>query len=107
VAALKPGRFLLRPPDWAARDAVKLTRNGAEQRVEWGGPDKAYVVCPDARFGDVYRLAWPVPAFRQTFVPTSVEGRGDPLTFDWVGNQVVKVEPCGRHLVMFGNGSGR
>lgn len=102
VAVLRSAHFLLRPPAWAARDQVTLTRNGATQVVTWGGADNAYVVCPEVQVGDVCRLAWAAPTFRQTFVPTSVDGRHDPLTFQWVGNQVADVSPRGRSLPMFG-----
>ena len=101
VAALKSGRFLLRPPAWASSEQVSLTRNGVEQPVAWSGDGNAYVVCPDVQPEDVLRLQWPVPSFRQTFHPTSVEGCCDPVTFDWVGNQVTGVTPRSRHLSMF------
>ncbi len=101
VAALRSGRFLLRPPAWAERDQVVLTRNGVVQDVEWGGPDNAYVVSNHVQLGDVCRLAWVVPTFRQTFVPASVEGHCKPVSFQWTGNQVLGVTPRGQYLPMF------
>jgi hypothetical protein len=101
VAAFRVGRFLLRPPAWAERGRVVLARNGGTVPVEWGGPQNAYVVCHDVRKGEVLRLSWPVPRFTQTFTPTSVAGRNEPLSLEWVGPQVVGVSPPGRHLPMF------
>jgi len=102
VAALKPGVFLLRPPAWVPKEGVSLERNGRQETVNWGGPTNAYAVCRDVAEADVLRLNWPVPLFRQTFVPTSVEGHTESISFDWCGNQVQRVTPRGRHLPMFG-----
>ena len=104
VAPLRRARFLLRPPAWADRDAVQLARNRQAAPIVWGGPQDAYVVCADAQVGDVLRLSWPVPAFTQSFVPASVPGRTAPVTFDWRGQQVVAVSPCGVHLPMYSGG---
>lgn len=102
VTALRAGRFLLRPPAWAERAGVVLSRNGLAAPVEWSGPEDAYVVCRDVEQGTVLRISWPVPCFTQTFIPGSVAGRNDRVSFDWVGPQVVRVHPRGQHLPMFG-----
>jgi len=101
VAPRQPGRYLLRPPAWADRDGVRVSRNDTVLPVAWGGPENAYVVVADAVPGDRLTLSWPVPVFRQSFVPTSVDGRTAPASFQWVGNQVTGVSPAGRHLPMF------
>jgi hypothetical protein len=101
VTAKQAGSYRLRPPAWAARDAVQLRRNRQPVALDWGGPAAAYVQCPDVRPGDELTLTWPVPRFTQTFTPQSVPGRTSPLTVRWVGNEVVGVEPRGKHLPMF------
>jgi formamidopyrimidine-DNA glycosylase len=42
-----------------------------------------------------------VPRFAQTFVPQSVPNRQEKLTVQWLGNQVLGVEPRGKYLPMF------
>ncbi|MBS3762706.1 MAG: hypothetical protein KGZ25_05295, partial [Planctomycetes bacterium] len=101
VTALKQGRFLLRPPGWASREGVALSRNGTPAAVEWSGPEDAYVLCREVEKGEALRLSWPVPSFTQTFTPTSVEDRKERVSFQWVGPQGVGVEPGGKHLPMF------
>jgi hypothetical protein len=103
VQARKPGNFFLRPPAWADKEQVALLRNGKQQKLEWGGPEKAYVVGRDLRPGQTLTLSWPVPAFRQVFTPQSVPDYKGQLTVDWVGNEVQRVEPRGKYLPMFGN----
>lgn len=101
VEIRKPVTHYIRPPAWVERDAVRLTRNDSPAPVAWGGPADAYVVCPDSVAGESIELSYPVPAFRQTFTPTSVPGRDDSIAVRWVGNTVVSVEPRGRYLPMF------
>lgn len=104
VRVRKAGAFYLRPPAWAERAAVTLSRNEAASRLEWGGPAGAYVVCRDARPGEQLTLRWPVPHFVQVFVPQSVPGRSEPLTVEWLGNTVRSVSPKGVYLPMFDAG---
>ncbi len=102
VTALKSsGRFLLRPPAWASREGVSLSRNGETAPVEWSGPEDAYVLCREVEKGEILRLSWPVPHFSQTFTPTCVVARKESVSFEWVGSQVVGVNPKGRYLPMF------
>jgi hypothetical protein len=100
VQARTAGRFFLRPPAWAPRDAVRVTRNGLPASVQWGGPAERYVALT-VQIGDEVVLTHPVPSLTQTCVPTSVPGRADPLTVRWRGNTVLGVEPRGQYLPMF------
>jgi hypothetical protein len=102
VTAKQFGSYLLRPPAWANHESVQLVRNGKPCPMAWSGPGNAYVLCPEVRPGDALVLMWPVPRFTQTFVPQSIPDRKAPLTVRWVGNEVVGVEPRGKHLPMFG-----
>jgi hypothetical protein len=102
VTAKQAGCYLLRPPSWVVRDAVRLSCNGSVVDHAWAGPAGAYVSCRDVRPGDHLALTWPVPRFTQTFTPRSVPGRTGRLTVHWVGNEVVGIEPRGKHLPMFG-----
>jgi hypothetical protein len=97
----KPGNFLLRPPAWAAREAVQLQRNGRDVPLSWSGPQQAYVICPAAAAGEQLTLRWPVAKFKQTFVPKSVPGRTQSVAVRWTGNRVDAVEPHGQYLPMF------
>ncbi|OPZ81108.1 MAG: hypothetical protein BWY76_03140 [bacterium ADurb.Bin429] len=95
------GTFFLRPPAWAPRDSVGITRNGESVPLRWGGLEKAYLMVPDVLPGDRLALTYPVPSFTQHFTPTSVPGREEPLAVRWAGNTVVGIEPHGQYLPMF------
>jgi len=101
VTAGQAGTFHVRPPAWAERDRVTACRNGAQQPVAWGGPASAYVVFENVKKGDTLALRWPVPAFTQTFVPTSIPDKRPEVRVQWVGNEVQAVEPPGEYLRMF------
>lgn len=102
VTARKEGAYYLRPPAWADREAVRLTRNGKAEGVVWGGPENAYVVVAAVKTGEVLALLYPVPRFTQTFTATSIPNRAEKVTVQWIGNKVQGVQPRGRHLPMFG-----
>ena len=101
VTVRKGSDFLLRPPAWAHREAVRLTRNGRDTPISWAGPANAYVDCPNATIGEQLILTGPCAVFQQTFVPKSVPGRDRPLVVRWTGNRVDAVEPLGKYLPMF------
>jgi hypothetical protein len=101
VQARKGGAYFIRPPSWVDPAAVTLRRGDATAPIEWGGPANAYVVCPAVQLGERLTLRWPVPRFAQTFVPQSVPNRQEKLTVQWLGNQVLGVEPRGKYLPMF------
>lgn len=94
--------FQLRPPAWADREAVTLTRNDQPVPIAWTGPDAAYVKCASIKRGDRLLLHWPVPVFVQRQRMLSVPGQEFDLTVQWEGNEVEAVDPPGRHLPMFG-----
>lgn len=102
VQARKGGAYFIRPPAWVDPADVTLRRGDATAAIEWGGPANAYAVCPAAQPGEMLTLRWPVPRFAQTFVPQSVPNRQETLTVQWLGNEVLGVEPRGRYLPMFG-----
>ena len=104
VQARKAGVYFLRPPSWATPATVTLCRNEVDSRIEWGGPMNAYVVCRNVQPGEQLRLGWSVPRFTQVFVPQSIPGRSEKVTVQWLGNQVLDVEPRGPYLPMFGDG---
>jgi len=99
VIARRAADYLLRPPAWADRDAVKLLRDGVSTAATWGGAGDAYVLCRKSHPDERLTLNWPVPRFTQNFVPTSVPGR-TAVTVDWVGNTVVNVTPRVVYLPM-------
>ena len=101
VLARKASAFYLRPPAWADREGVSLTRNGQAAGVTWAGPGDAYVLADACDKGDLLTLCWPVLQFAQSHVSTSVPGREEPLTVRWCGNEVTGVEPRGTYLPMF------
>lgn len=101
VEARKAGEYWLRPPVWAQRETLELTRGNQTVALEWGGPAQAYVHCCAVKRGETLTLRWAVPCFRQLFVPQSVPGKTDPLVVEWIGNTVVGVAPKGRFLPMF------
>ena len=92
----------LNPAAWVDPADVTLRRGDATAAIAWSGPADAYVVCPSAPPGERLTLRWPVPRFAQTFVPQSVPNRQEKLTVQWLGNQVLGVEPRGKYLPMFG-----
>ena len=85
---------------------MTLWRGDVECRIEWGGPANAYVVCKPVRPDEPLRLGWPVPRFKQVFVPQSVPGREQSVTVDWLGSTVIGVSPKGPYLPMFEAGKG-
>lgn len=101
VQARKPGTYFLRPPGWADRAGVRVSRDGREGSVIWGGSADAYVVLADVRPGQTLTLSYPVPHFTQAFVPRSVPERSQEVAVRWVGNTVEEVRPHGRYLPMF------
>jgi hypothetical protein len=102
VQAQQGGTYFLRPPAWADPTGITLRCGETPVAIAWGGPANAYVVCPDVQPGDMLTLGWAAPRFTQAFVPQSVPGRSEKLIVQWLGNQVLGVEPCGRILPMFG-----
>jgi hypothetical protein len=101
VEARAPKDFQLRPPAWADRGAIQLTRNDQPVPIEWTGPDAAYVKCAGVQPGDRLHLHWPVPAFVQQQPLLSVPGQEAELTVQWEGDEVEAVAPSGRHLRMY------
>ena len=102
VRAKKAGTYLLRPPAWADRDAVRLWRAGGKAEVHWGGPADAYVCTRRVRRGQTLALTWPVPCFRQTHKALSIPNRDTTLTVSWCGNEVTDVHPVAHYLPLFG-----
>ena len=101
VEARKAGCYLLRPPAWADRATVSLSRNGEGVAAEWRGPEGAYLACEGVVPGDRLLLGWEPLAFRQEQMLHVVPFQPSPLTVDWLGNRVVKVSPEGTYLPMF------
>jgi hypothetical protein len=104
IEAKKGGDYFLRAPAWAERKSIELRRGGETASCEWGGPEKAYVVCRNVRAGERLTMRWPVPKFKQVFIPQSVPGRDQSVTVEWLGNSVMNVTPGGRYLPMYGQG---
>lgn len=98
VKANRAADYYLRPPGWVNRESVRL--NG--EPGHWGGPGQAYVVAPGVAPGTALVLTWAVPRFTQTQIAYSVPGRETPVTVEWVGNEVVTVQPRGEYLPLFG-----
>lgn len=94
-------RYEVRPPAWADRATVALTRNGQPVPVVWGGPGGAYVICDAGKPGETLELHWRVPAFVQCQRMLSVPGQEFDLTVQWEGNEVEAVDPMGKYLPLF------
>jgi len=90
--------------------AASVLAQGPQPAVEtapaWGGPANAYVLCRDVRPGECLTLRWPVPHFKQVFVPQSAPGRDLPVTVEWLGNTVLGISTKGKYLPMFGKETG-
>jgi hypothetical protein len=107
VQAHRAETYFLRPPAWADPTTVTLSRDDIERPIDWGGDANAYVICQHVRPGERLTLRWPVPRFTQSFRLQSIPDRNEPLTVQWLGNQVLDVAPRGAYLPMFGDGEGR
>lgn len=97
VIARQTGDYFLRPPAWAPRGQVRVTRGGHEAPVEWGGPALAYVHMKDVKPGEVLTLVYPLATWTQVVAiwPTKPDLK---LTIHWKGNSVVAMEPKGKGL---------
>ena len=91
--------FYLRVPHWAPRDAVRCFRNGSPAPVIWSGE---YVRFEDAHPGDELAIGYPLLQF--THVAGGQWQKVAPelkLTFEWLGNMVVSVDPPAQHTPLF------
>ena len=101
VVAKGPGDFFIRPPSWSERAYWKISVNGTEEPVMWGGPAQAYVVRRKARKGDRLLVSWQALEFTQAMKPKSMPDGDEILTIRWTGNKVRAVSPKGKYLPMF------
>lgn len=101
VQAKKPGRYQLRPPAWADRAQVRLSRNGESVPMRWAGPDAAYVEVDDVASEDTLTLTWVPLAFTQEQVLHMVPNQYPRYTVEWLGNRVQTVSPRGKYLPLF------
>ena len=90
VKAKMKDNFFLRPPHWAPRDSVRAFVGTAEVPVTWSGD---YVRFNSVKPGDELTIAYPLIRFTH-----EVEGlwKAKPnlkLTYQWLGNMVVSVDP--------------
>ncbi len=91
--------YLLRPPAWASRNAVKAYRNGAPVSVEWQG---AYVRFSAAPAGETLTITYPLVEFVQEQAVKNEPGQPDrKITVNWLGNTVLGVEPEGHALPLY------
>jgi hypothetical protein len=103
VMARKRGDYFLRPPAWAPRAMVRISRGGQEARVKWAGPGLAYLSVKDVKPGEVLTLVYPLVTRSQMvgIWPSKPELK---LTIQWKGNSVVHMEPKSHGLpVNFAN----
>jgi hypothetical protein len=91
--------FFLRPPSWAPHAAVRAFRNGAPAPLSWSG---AYVRFDDVQLGEELAIGYPLIRF--THVAGGQWQKVAPelkLTFEWLGNMVVAVDPPAQHTPLF------
>jgi hypothetical protein len=103
VIARKRGDYFLRPPAWAPRAMVQISRAGQEAPVKWAGPGLAYVSVKDVKAGEVLTLVYPLVTRSQTvgIWPSKPDLK---FTIQWKGNSVVDMEPKSHGLpVNFAN----
>jgi hypothetical protein len=105
VTAKASANFLLRPPAWTPRSAVRASRNGKPIDVVWNGPAMAYVAFPKAKPGETLEIAWPLVKFSQRVVHKIYDGTVErAYTYSWVGSTVTAVDPPGEWLPLYGKG---
>jgi hypothetical protein len=87
VLAKKAADFYLRPPSWASRKDVKAYVGGKAVEVVWAGDHiKFAAVKPKQEL----TMTYPLIDFRQHLTVA-----GQEITYHWLGNTVVGVEPEG------------
>lgn len=97
VIAKRAGDYLLRPPAWAPRKGVRVTRSGRPVTPEWGGPGLDYVKLNNMHPGETLTLVYPLVTFTQ--VTGHWSSKPDlKLTIRWKGNSVIDMTPKGTGL---------
>jgi len=83
--------FFLRPPHWAPREEVRAFVGTRPVEVEWSGAYVRFEAAP----GDELTIAYPLLRYRHTVGGLWQSCAPDlKLTFDWLGNMVVGVDPA-------------
>lgn len=90
--------FFLRPPSWAPRTEVRAFRNSRPVPVEWSG---AYVKFADVSKGEEPTIAYPLVGFRHSVSGLWSKAADLTMTFDWLGNMVVRADPPARMFPLF------
>ncbi len=99
VKAAARDTFFLRPPHWAPRQAVCCFRNGVPMPVMWSG---AYVRFDDAQPGDELAIGYPLLQFTHEAGGQWRQVAPDlRVTFEWLGNMVIAVDPPARETPLF------
>ena len=104
VTAKADADFLLRPPGWAPRSAVRARRGGEPIEVQWAGPATAYVLFAKAKPGEILEIVWPLPKFTQQVSHKIFDGAVErTYTYTWIGSTVAAVDPPGEWLPLYGS----
>jgi hypothetical protein len=102
VTAKADADFLLRPPGWTPRSAVRALRGGKPVVVTWGGPALAYVIFPKAKAGETLEICWPLVKFRQRVSHKIFDMTvSRSYTYSWIGSTIVGVDPRGPWLPLY------
>jgi hypothetical protein len=99
VVARRAGSYYIRPPEWAPREDVGITRNGAAVEPTWKSD---YVLVSRVTPGERISVTYPLPSFVQHVDLTKASANSGSYSVAWVGNTVTGIEPDGRFLPLFG-----
>ncbi|NLC67225.1 MAG: hypothetical protein GX754_00235 [Clostridiaceae bacterium] len=100
VKAKVADRFLVRPPHWVPKEEVRAFINTRPVKVLWFGDYVAF----DANIGDELSITYPLISFIHEVEGLWKKEAARPdlkMTFKWVGNMVVSVDPAPSKTPLF------
>jgi hypothetical protein len=89
-------KVLIRVPEWAPKDGVKVYRGRLSQPVAWDG---GYVVIENTKSGEQLTVTYPLRIAQVKEIVGSLDGK--EYTERWRGNTIVDISPPGKWIPMF------
>ncbi len=97
VIAGKQADYFIRPPSWAPRERVRVSRNGSPVLADWKGD---YIRVKNASMGEKMSIAYPVVDFVQEY-DLDAAANSAKYRVTWRGNTVTGIEPDGKYMPFF------
>lgn len=98
VVAGQAGDYFIRPPEWAPRNDVTVSRNGNEISAVWKGD---YILASQVAAGEQISIAYPLVSFVQSIDLTEAGYHSGSYTVKWTGNTATHILPEGKYMPLF------